>query len=79
MNKARLLAIASTLSELHSELTVARDTAQDKYDDLPAGHQEGDLGETVQEFVSNLENVISSLEDAEAYCRDASEQADRAR
>jgi len=68
MNKARrkvLARITTQLESLKEELQLdVIDAEQEAFDNLPESFQEGEKGERMQEIIDTLEDVVSNFEDA---------------
>jgi hypothetical protein len=67
MNKDRrkeLTAIGAAILEAKDHLEAVRDAEQEAFDNLPESLQQGERGQAMEEAIGNLENTISSLEDA---------------
>lgn len=65
MNKARrkrLEKVLNTLQDAMSELEYIKDEEQEAYDNLPESLQESEKGETMQEYVDDIDSVISDLD-----------------
>ena len=58
MNKARF----ARLAKLIAELSALRDEEQDAFDNLPENFQYGRQGETMQEGIDVMDEVLSTLE-----------------
>lgn len=54
--------LSSDRDEIVSDLESLRDETQEKFDNMPEGLQQGETGQTLEERVSALEDVISELE-----------------
>lgn len=52
----------SDLESIIEELEQLRDETQEKFDNMPEGLQQGDSGQLLEERVSELEDVISTLQ-----------------
>lgn len=57
---------------LVSELETVRDEEQDKFDNLPEGFQMGDIGQQIEQRISDLDDWIGELEsiDFEDYANE---------
>lgn len=55
----------SDLEDIISELEQLRDDTQDKFDNMPEGLQQGDTGQLLEERVSELEDLITTLQGIE--------------
>lgn len=71
MNKNRMKQLTKVLGTIRdaieantSELESIRDEEQDYYDNMPESFQNGEKGERTQNFVDNLETLLSFLEEA---------------
>lgn len=76
MNKQRrdkLTEIAGKISELICELEAVRDDEQEAYDNMPESFQNGERGEKSQAAIDAMEEVISTMEDAERAIETAQE------
>ena len=65
MNKnrrKRLEKVLNTLQDAMSELEYIKDEEQEAYDNLPESLQESEKGETMQEYVDDIDYVISDLD-----------------
>jgi len=74
MNNARrteLDKIVQAISDLRSQLDSVRDHEQDAYDNMPESFQEGVRGQVSQAALDNIDNALSSLEEAEEALTEA--------
>ena len=65
MNKTRrkrLEKVLNALQDAMSELEYIKDEEQEAYDNLPESLQESEKGETMQEYVDDIDSVISDLD-----------------
>lgn len=56
------------LNEHRSQIESGRDEMQDKYDDRTDNWKDSEAGEKMAEELSYLDDIVSSLEQAEAAC-----------
>ena len=61
--RARLEDLSNGLRYICEELREVRDDEQDAYDNLPDSIQESSKGETMQEAIDKLEEILDELED----------------
>jgi len=74
MNNARRIEldkIVQAISDLRSQLDTVRDHEQDAYDNMPESFQEGVRGQVSQAALDNIDNALSSLEEAEEALTEA--------
>lgn len=63
--RRKMIAVAvAHLAEAKADLETARDEEQDYLDNMPESFQEGSKGETAQEAIDLLENVVDGIENA---------------
>lgn len=60
-------AIMSGLEELIERIECVQSEEEEAYDNMPEGLQESERGEQMQEYISNLEDAASSVQDAVDY------------
>lgn len=61
--RARLEDLSNGVRYICEELREIRDDEQDAYDNLPESLQESSKGETMQEAIDKLEEILDDLED----------------
>ena len=54
------------LGDIRESLETIKDDEQIKYDNLPDSFRDGDMGENIQTAIDYLNEVIGSIEEAEA-------------
>lgn len=59
--------IMSCLEELIERIECVQSEEEEAYDNMPEGLQESERGEQMQEYISNLEDAASSVQDAVDY------------
>ena len=64
------------IDELISELENQRDELQDKFDNIPEQLQDGDAGQTLQNRIDSLDDVISDLESLDYPEKEEIERSD---
>lgn len=60
----RFGAALAKIEEAKNDIEELKDELQSWYDNLPEGFQNGDKGEAISSAVDELENLISTLDDA---------------
>jgi prefoldin subunit 5 len=59
---AQVCAYKESIEDLKNDVEAIRDEEEEKYDNLPEGLQESEMGETLQEVYDKLGSIASSLD-----------------
>ena len=68
--RKRLEKIQGLIDDAIAQLEEIREEEQEAFDNMPESIQDGERGETMQEHISNMEDVESSLDDARSVLED---------